>query len=83
MSFRKEVIAFNKEWINNDFNPNETLVDFFFKMMVLYLQLGITRMIAIIHAMKKEVATTKVFLVFQEWKHIISSLQNQICKHIG
>ena len=29
MSFRKEVIAFNKEWINNDFNPNETLVDFF------------------------------------------------------
>ena len=28
MPFGKEVIAFNKEWINNDFNPNEILVGF-------------------------------------------------------
>ena len=36
-----------------------------------------------IHAMKKEMTTTKVSQVFQEWTHTISSLQSQICQHIG
>ena len=28
LPFGKEVIAFNKEWINSDFNPNGTRIGF-------------------------------------------------------
>ena len=36
-----------------------------------------------IHAMKKEMTTTKAFQVFQGKMNIISSLQSQICQRIG
>ena len=82
LPFGKEVIAFNKEWINLDFNPNGTRVGSC-KTMVLYRQLGIMMMIVMIHAMKKEMTIIRAFPAFQEQRYIINNSHYQICQHIG
>lgn len=80
LPFGEEVIAFNKEWIDEDFNPNGTRVGF---LQDDGFVSGTMSKIVMIHAMKKEMIIIREFQASQKWTHTLNSLYCQICQHIG
>ena len=79
--FGEEVIAFNKEWIDEDFNPNGTRVGFMQDDGFVSATWNSEN--DCYDAMKKEMIIIRAFQVFKEQMNIISSLHFQICQRIG